>query len=348
MSISRRDFLKLGGVSLGALAFGPLGSDIDEPIASKLRARVTVNFIYVYQEPDFRSPRIGIRLRDALLPLREEVISPFGPPHNRLWYSLRNGFIYSAYLQRVEKAHLSQPLSYVPENGQLGEVTVPYSESMRWTRQNGWKPLYRLYFESVHWITSLDEGPDGAPWYGLTDERLRIQYHIPATHVRPIQAEEISPISPEVPPQEKRIEVSIPHQTLTAYEGKQVVLQTLISSGIPGREASPADIPTATPEGFFHVEVKMPSKHMGDGNLTDDIRAYELPGVPWVSFFHVTGVALHGTYWHNNFGRMMSHGCVNMRTEEAKWIYRWTMPVADPQQWDTRGHGTLVRVIGLD
>jgi hypothetical protein len=346
MSISRRDFLKLGGVSLGALAFGPLGSDIDEPKTSKLKARVTVNFIYVYQEPDFRSPRIGIRLRDAILPLREEVISPFGPSHNPLWYSLWKGFVYSAYLQRVENAHLNEPLSCLPEFGQLGEVTVPYTQSLRWTRKVGWKPLYRLYFESVHWITSLDEGPDGTRWYGLTDERLRVQYHVPASHVRPIQPEEISPISPDVPSQEKRIEVSIPRQTLTAYEGKRVVLHTLISSGIPGREATPEDIPTATPDGFFHVEVKMPSKHMGDGNLTDDIQAYELPGVPWVSFFHVTGVALHGTYWHNNFGRMMSHGCVNMRTEEAKWIYRWTMPVANSQTMDTRGHGTLVRVIG--
>ena len=348
MSISRRDFLKLGGVSLGALTLGPLGPDIGEPIASNLRARVTVSFIYVYTEPDFRSPRISMRHRDTLLHLQEEIISPLGPSHNPLWYRLRQGYVYSAYLQRVEKAHLNQPLTWLPKTVQLAEVTVPYTQSMRWTRLNSWKPLYRLYYQSIHWITSIDEGPDGAPWYGLTDERLRVQYHVPAKDLRPIYAEEISPLSPDVPLQEKRIEVSIASQTLTAYEGKRVVMHTQISSGIPGNEASPDDIPTATPEGYFHVEVKMASKHMGDGNLTSDLHAYELPGVPWVSFFHLTGVALHGTYWHDNFGRMMSHGCVNMRTEEAKWIYRWTMPVADPQKWDTRGHGTLVRVIGLD
>jgi len=88
----------------------------------------------------------------------------------------------------------------------------------------------------------------------------------------------------------------------------------------------------------------MPSKHMGDGKLTDDIFAYELPGVPWVCFFHETGVAFHGTYWHHNFGRKMSHGCINMHTEEAKWLYRWTTPVASPYEWEKKGYGTRVIV----
>jgi lipoprotein-anchoring transpeptidase ErfK/SrfK len=92
----------------------------------------------------------------------------------------------------------------------------------------------------------------------------------------------------------------------------------------------------------------MPSKHMGDGNLAAD--GYDLPGVPWTQFFHETGVALHGTYWHNNFGIPMSHGCVNMDTEQAKWLFRWTTPVyetkiIDHSSWEKRGYGTLVIVI---
>jgi lipoprotein-anchoring transpeptidase ErfK/SrfK len=67
--------------------------------------------------------------------------------------------------------------------------------------------------------------------------------------------------------------------------------------------------------------------------------------VPWTSFFEfTTGVALHGTYWHDNFGARMSHGCVNMRTEEAKWIYRWTAPVARSTDWNRKGYGTRVEV----
>jgi lipoprotein-anchoring transpeptidase ErfK/SrfK len=88
----------------------------------------------------------------------------------------------------------------------------------------------------------------------------------------------------------------------------------------------------------------MASKHMGNGQLTDDLEAYELPGVPWTTFFAQNGVALHGTYWHTNYGMTMSHGCVNMRTEEAKWIFRWTTPVIAPETWEQTGYGTRVLV----
>jgi lipoprotein-anchoring transpeptidase ErfK/SrfK len=136
------------------------------------------------------------------------------------------------------------------------------------------------------------------------------------------------------------------NQTLTAYEYDRVVLQTRISSGIPRDRPNPKDIPTKTPAGTFHIQNKMPSKHMGDGNLTADLEAYELPGVPWTSFFEPeTGVAFHGTYWHQNFGIPMSHGCVNMRTSEAKWIFRWTTPVTEATDINHVGYGTRVVVI---
>jgi hypothetical protein len=48
---------------------------------------------------------------------------------------------------------------------------------------------------------------------------------------------------------------------------------------------------------------------------------YDLPGVPWCSFFTGTGVAIHGTYWHNDYGRPRSHGCVNLPSMDAKFIY---------------------------
>jgi lipoprotein-anchoring transpeptidase ErfK/SrfK len=78
---------------------------------------------------------------------------------------------------------------------------------------------------------------------------------------------------------------------------------------------------------------------------------YSLPGVPWTSFFvPETGVAFHGTFWHNNFGVQMSHGCVNMRNADAKWLFRWSdpvweVPVEDRSAWDRRGYGTRVTVI---
>lgn len=84
---------------------------------------------------------------------------------------------------------------------------------------------------------------------------------------------------------------------------------------------------------------------MGDGRFTNDPEAYELPGVPWVCFFETTvGIALHGTWWHNNFGVPMSRGCINLRCPEAKWLFRWTTPVAQPGEVESRGMGTVIYV----
>jgi lipoprotein-anchoring transpeptidase ErfK/SrfK len=61
-------------------------------------------------------------------------------------------------------------------------------------------------------------------------------------------------------------------------------------------------------------------------------------------FFHESGYALHGAYWHDNFGYRMSHGCVNLRPDDASWLFRWTDPVYEPGNWYSRGTGTLVLV----
>ena len=102
------------------------------------------------------------------------------------------------------------------------------------------------------------------------------------------------------------IDINLSSQRLTAYQGKSAVFSTSISSGVAGRR---------TPTGRFAVRTKIPSQRMsGPG--------YNLAGVPYVMYFAGAN-AIHGTYWHNNFGRPMSHGCVNMRIPEAKWLYNW-------------------------
>ncbi len=226
----------------------------------------------------------------------------------------------------------------------MGEISAPIVRAFRYTRSDGWQPLYRLYYQSVHWITGIDEGPNGEILYRITDYLLYVDYHVKAVHVRPIPPEEYAPISPEVPPEEKRIHISIQEQTLTAYEGDKIVLKSTISSGLPSGNLDEGDIPTDTPVGSFRLITKMPSRHMGDGQLTSDIKAYELPGVPWTMIFHETGAGMHGTYWHNNFGARMSHGCVNMRNDDARWLFRWTNPVFEPTNFYVRERGTLVQV----
>ena len=62
---------------------------------------------------------------------------------------------------------------------------------------------------------------------------------------------------------------------------------------------------------------------MTGGTPTD---GYDLPGVPWVSYFSGNGAALRGTYWHNDFGTPKSAGCINLRPEDARWLFRWSLP----------------------
>ncbi len=88
----------------------------------------------------------------------------------------------------------------------------------------------------------------------------------------------------------------------------------------------------------------MPSQYMGDNRLTDTLGDRYLPGVPWACFFAEGGYAIHGAYWHNNFGAPMSKGCINMRPEHAAWLYRWVTPASQPNQRQATGRGTQVVV----
>ena len=343
--LSRRELLRLGVLSCGTLAFHSFNTIYPpesryDPIGV---GRVTISKIGIYQETSLDSEKREELSRDQLISLLEEIISPSGPPLNPKWYRVEGGYIHSAYIQRVEKATLNEALLYVTRAGRLGEITVPFTQSLI-LKENVWEPLYRIYFRSVHWITGVLIGPDGRPWYKLTDELLKIDYHVPASHVRPITKEELSPISPDVSPEKKLIEVSLIDQTLTAYEDGKLVRHVKVSTGLPDLVQN-SGLSTITPRGDFKIDPKVPSKHMGDGRITNELNAYELPGVPWVSFFvHDIGVAFHGTYWHDNFGARMSHGCVNMRCEDAKWLYRWSTPPANSNDWTIKGMGTRVKV----
>jgi LysM repeat protein len=102
------------------------------------------------------------------------------------------------------------------------------------------------------------------------------------------------------------IDIDLSAQRLTAYAGDTPVRSTLVSTGLPR---------TPTPTGRYRIYVKYASAPMsGPG--------YYLPNVPYVMYFY-RNYSLHGTYWHSNFGRRMSHGCVNLPTLEARWLYSW-------------------------
>lgn len=339
---SRRDFLKLGGLSVAGLAFRQfspnfIGFDDSDVV------RVATKSVSVYSAPSDKSNITGTWYKDDLIHVYQEV-SVDEPKLNPIWYRVWGGYVWRGRLQRVETI-LNLPVSSIPDGTRLlTEVTVPFTQPWRHTKAFGWQQLdFRLYYQSTHWIEALEDGPDGQPWYRIFDD-LAGTYYASALHLRQIPADMFAPISPEVPNANKRIDVNLTTQILEAYEYDKVVFKTNISSGIPGGGSSGKGLSTTTPEGQWYIIEKMPSKHMGNGNLFAGADDYELPGVPWTSFFTPVGHAFHGTYWHDNFGTPMSHGCVNMRTNEANWIFRWTNPSPDPTNisanYDIGAHGT--------
>lgn len=341
--VTRRDFLKLSGLTLGGLAMpGKFAPNLLRPRDSLGMVRVTVDEVRIFDEPSYQSNVVSTRPRDQLLYFYEEFESELGPDFNPRWYRVDDGYIHTAYLQPVE-TQLNELVARIPEEGRVFEVSVPLTQSYRNTRAYGWEKLYRLYYKSNHWVTGVETGPDGALWYKITDELLYIDYYVLADHMRMVPDSELTPISPDIEPGQKRVDVSIAEQRLWAYEEGELVLDTKVSTGIPGMPTNNG-IPTATPRGSFYIFNKMPVRHMGNGQLTSEVGAYELPGVPWVTYFHEWGVAFHGTYWHDNYGNEMSHGCVNMTPDEAKWIYRWATPEHEAGKRQNRGYGTRVSV----
>lgn len=116
------------------------------------------------------------------------------------------------------------------------------------------------------------------------------------------------------------IRVDLSEQILVAYEGNQPIRAFVVSTGLPA---------TPTVTGRFNVRVKVRSQTMSGGDPALGTY-YNLTNVEWVQYFYAD-YGIHGTYWHNNFGNPMSHGCVNMTNADAKWLFDWASPTWDGQ-----------------
>lgn len=121
---------------------------------------------------------------------------------------------------------------------------------------------------------------------------------------------------PAAPTTGKWIDIDISQQTITAFEGDKPLKTVLVSTGVAAHP---------TPLGTFQVYLKIASQTMVGGVGAE---SYRLPNVPWIMYFQ-GGNSIHGTYWHKNFGRPMSHGCVNLTIPDAKWFYDWA-PLGTP------------------
>ena len=304
---------------------------------SNLQGRVIERTIWSHDAPDTKSGKRKLYWHDLVLPIANTAISSDETAYNRIWYELKEGgYVYSGGIQPV-RTLLNQP-QQISLKGTLGEVSVPFTDARSSLDDNA-DVLYRLYYETVHWVKASGiSSRDGSVWYYLLDDKKNDYYCVPAEHIRIIPDSELTPLSQSVADDEKFVEVRLDDQMVLAYENGTLVFATRASTG--GRRQSGT---YTTPTGDFITFHKRPTRHMATGDIAAS--GFDLPGVPWVLYITKSGISFHGTYWHNDYGRPRSHGCINLTPQAAKWLYRWTQPVVPPDKPLAYGYvGTRVEI----
>jgi hypothetical protein len=316
---SRRDFLKLSGAGLLGLLLSGLNLENAMATPQPIQGRVVYRSLIIRDAPAYSGTRLNSIPRDSTIDIGEQVFGGADGDYNRTWYHLKKGgYVYSGGVQPVNTV-LNKVVTEIPETGILGEITIPFADSM-WAINRSPYPGPRLYYGTTQWVTALVmDKHDGSFWYKAYDNLYNSYYYTRPEWVHIFSPDEIGPISPQVPENEKHIEIYLDRQLLVAFEWSMPVYAARVATGQKNFES---------PTGWFRTFHKRPTYHMTGG--ADDSSVFDLPGVPWDSYITDTGVAIHGTYWHNDFGHPHSHGCINMTPQDAKWIYRWTLPTVPP------------------
>jgi len=374
-NLSRREFIKLAGVGLGALAFKPYTA-FDLEYVSKPRRLPQFppsEIIGRVLEPDIDlrnrptndpgiNTSIGKLPADTLVEWNRQVIgNVVGGLNNQKYIETPQGYIYGSVLQPTRNLP-NTPISAMPagQTGFWAEVTVPYVDlahegvvASPWMQDHivyNFPP--RLYYGQVVWIDQV-RTTNGFAEYRWNEDANGHGYGYGAygeffwgdgAGFKILTEEDVAPINPNVDPNEKRIEVDLDYQTLSAYEGNTEVYYCRISSGLSYDPATgEVGGKLATPVGSLLTHWKIISLNMTAGSFQS---GYSTPAVPWSTMVSGDGIAIHGAFWHNAFGEKRSHGCINVTPEDAKWIFRWTTPYVSLAQSEMRvslpDHGTIV------
>ena len=374
-NLSRRDFLRIAGLGLGALAFRPRKAfDLEyfsspkrlpQFPASDIIGRVLEPGIDLRNQPtndETVNTSIAKLNADTLVEWGRQVVgNVIGGLTNQRYVETPQGYIYSSVLQPTRNLP-NTPISEMPagQSGFWAEVTVPYIDlahegvvASPWMQDHiAYNFPPRLYFGQVVWIDQVrtgngfaeyrwNEGANGHGYgYGASGEF----YWADGAGLKVLTEADVAPINPDVDPNEKRIDANLDFQTLSCYEGTNEVYFCRISSGL-GYDPSTgqASDKLATPVGNLLTHWKIVSLNMTAGTFQS---GYSTPAVPWNTMISGDGVAIHGAFWHNAFGEKRSHGCINVTPEDAKWIFRWTTPYVSLAQSEMRvslpDHGTIV------
>lgn len=347
--ISRREFLKVGALGIAATTLRPWQNfppAAEFPDSERL-GRVADPVVTLRSSPSVNATEIGELREDTVVPWLREVAG-YTPYRSQRWVETDQGYVWSPLLQPVKNLP-NNAISSLPASsqgqGMWVEVTVPYVNVSLANVQpigprvsflvEGGLPV-RLYYGQIMWADDIRTSEQG------------VEYHVKELHgsygdhfwgaaeaFRPVSREEVAPISPDV--EDKSILIDLNRQTLSCFEGSREVYFCRTSTGSFGRDTPVGD--------YLRIFWKLVSVHMSGGTAG---AGYDLTGVAWPTFFATNGIAIHGTFWHNNYGEKTSAGCVNVLPEDAKFVSLWSSPSVpyDPGVVDVGGTnlGTSVRV----
>ncbi|KAA3644046.1 MAG: L,D-transpeptidase [Chloroflexi bacterium] len=357
--LSRREFLKLSALSFGGAFIPPwLRMPSQDFPQSEHLGRIVAGGLKLHSQPRPDSQVERTLFEDEIIATLRTVVGSQPFRQNQTWVESPEGYAWSPEIQPVLNQP-NPPLSILPETslgaGMWAEVTVPYVNlalinppaRAPWlkNRLEAGVPA-RFFYSQVVWIDQIEIDDNDQAWYRL-NERFGYGdlFWAPSEAFRPIAPEEIAPISPEV--EDKHIRVDIDRQTMSCYEGNTEVYFARASTGALFNSAGQRVDEWGTPPGQHRIWRKAVSLPLAGGSAA---AGWDLPAVGWISLFVGSGVAFHSTYWHNNYGVPTSRGCVNLRPDDAKWVFRWTQPQVAIDPGDvTVGMpgGTMVSVVEL-
>jgi len=339
--ISRRDFLKVSAAGLGAVLSQPKFTSVNgflpdiKPSYRLGRVLPWYGTVDVKSKPDPDSTTIETRYEDDILICDREINGKSYPiyPKSTLWYETPNGYVPSFKLQPV-MMEPNVPIVELPiygeKPGMWAEITVPYVDIYQ-DNLPAKSPLLkittkpRFYYSQILWIDGIKEGQNGNRLYHVTEKygSYGDTFWAEAEAFKPLTPEDLSPIRPEI--LEKKIVVDVHHQTMSCYERNQEILFARVATGALWLNDGSQTEAYSTPVGDYHsISRKYISLHMAGGSKAS---GWETLAVSWSSIFANGGVAVHSTFWHNNYGYPMSHGCVNVQPDVAKFVFRWSQPV---------------------
>ncbi|MDR3575137.1 MAG: L,D-transpeptidase [Anaerolineaceae bacterium] len=324
------------------------------PDAEKLGRNCVAGIINLRTKPSANSTSIKALYDDTIVVWLREVVgeAPDGLLSRR-WIETPDGYVYAPSVQPVKNLP-NKPITSMPQSNNMGqgmwvEVTIPYVDVyLDNPPVSPWLKAVqrpRLYYSQVVWVDQVNTNSQGQVLYRVNElyGSYGDTYWGAAEAFRPITNEELTPINPDVT--DKQVVVDLNHQTLSCMEGKNEVYFCRISSGAKFDAAGKAVDNWATPVGPHPIWRKLISIHMSGGSTG---AGYDTAGIGWTSLFAGEGMAVHSTFWHNDFGVPRSHGCVNATPEDAKWVFRWTTPNVQLNPGDITVQmpgGTVVNVV---